>query len=101
MGSLFISHFLEYKKNKMKPDIGEQIISKLNKLNTSLDNLPGSGLKKNSQIHFMIETSVLKEIREKAKEKNISMSEWCRQKISKDSQLDRIEMMIKGLVKEK
>jgi uncharacterized protein YnzC (UPF0291/DUF896 family) len=53
---------------------------------------------KNSHLHLSIETKFLNEIKEKAKEKGLTLSEYCRQRIKEDSQLDRIEGMIKKLI---
>jgi len=51
--------------------------------------------KKNSQIHLVMETKLLNELKRKASEKGLSTSEFCRQKLRDDTQLDRIEKIIK------
>ncbi|MBT4165803.1 hypothetical protein HOE04_02075 [archaeon] len=66
-----------------KKDIGQEIIENLEYINSSL--------KKNSQIHFMIDTDTLNRMKDRAKNENISLSEWCRKKLREDSQLQRIE----------
>ena len=55
--------------------------------------------KKNSQIHFMIETS-LKEILEKeAISREISFAELCREKLRGGSRLIKIELMLEQINK--
>lgn len=56
---------------------------------------------KNSQIRFYLETSLHKKLKKEAEEKCISLSELCRKKLRENSQLDRIEEMIKKLLKRK
>ncbi len=75
----------------IQEDIGQEIIDKLEKLNTSL--------KKNSQIHLMIDTNTLNKMKERAKDDRISLSEWCRKKLREDSQLDRIEGKLDKIIK--
>jgi len=77
----------------MEEDIGERVINKLNELDALIvEKLEKkSSQKKNSQLHIMIETEVIEEMKKRAEEKGISLSEWCRKKIKEDSQLDRIE----------
>lgn len=53
----------------------------------------------NSHIHLMIKTSLLNEIKRKAKDKGLCLSEYCRQMLRGDSQLDKIEKMIKRILK--
>lgn len=84
----------------MEQDIGEEIITKLKSLKCSIENLPGSTLKKNSQLHLMIETSILEKLKERAEKENITISEWCRRKLREDSQLDRIESKLNKLCEE-
>ncbi len=54
-------------------------------------------MKKNSQIHILIETSVLEKLKHEALEADVSLSELCRQKLKENTQLTRIEMMLKNL----
>lgn len=55
--------------------------------------------KKNSHLHLMIETDVINKMKEKAESQNISLSEWCRQKLIGNPQLDRIEGKLDELTK--
>lgn len=51
----------------------------------------------NSHIHLMLETKELEEIKKSASEEKISIAEFCRRKLRENSQLDRIEEMLKRL----
>jgi len=57
--------------------------------------------RKNGQIHLMIENNILEELKKGSKEKGISLSELCRQKLRGNDQLDRIEFMIREIIKKK
>ncbi len=81
----------------MEKDVGERVIDKLNELDNLIENKLSQ--KKNSQLHLLIETDVLKKMKKKAKENNISLSEWCRKKLGENSQLDRIEAKLDKIVK--
>ncbi len=52
---------------------------------------------KNSQIHVMVETKFMNELKNKAKEKGLTLSEYCRQKLKEDSQLERIEKKLEKI----
>jgi hypothetical protein len=56
-------------------------------------------MRKNSHIHILLETEFLSELKNEAKEKGIRLSELCRQKLRKNSQLENIEKMLQLLVK--
>ena len=56
-------------------------------------------MKKNSQIHFVIETHELNKLRAEAEEKKISLAELCRVKLRKNTQFDRIEGKLDKLLK--
>lgn len=56
-------------------------------------------MKKNAQIHLLIETDVLEMLKRQSKEENISVSELCRQKLSQCSRLAKIEIMLEGINK--
>ncbi len=81
----------------MEEDAGERVIRKLNELDKLIQEK--LSMKKNSQLHLMIETDVLEEMKKKAKEENISLSEWCRKKLREDPQLDRIESKLDKIIK--
>ncbi len=51
--------------------------------------------RKNGQIHLMIENNILEELKKESREKDISLSELCRQKLRRNDQLDRIESMLR------
>lgn len=57
-------------------------------------------MKKNAQIHLVIESEVYERLINQAIEKDISFSEICRQKLKQNNQLDKIELMIEE-IKEK
>jgi len=54
---------------------------------------------KNSQIHLVLETELFETLKREAQDNNISVSELCRQKLRKGSQLTRIEILLESLVK--
>ncbi len=56
-------------------------------------------MKKNSQLHLVIETPKLNRLKEEAKEQRVSLSELCRQKLRPRPQLDRIEHKLDKLLK--
>jgi hypothetical protein len=53
-----------------------------------------------SNLPALIEVETLEAMKKRAEEQGISLSEWCKEKLSEESQLDRIERMLKD-VKEK
>lgn len=55
--------------------------------------------KKNSQIHFVIETSLKEVLEREAKLEEISLAELCREKLRRNSRLVRIEFMLEKLNK--
>ena len=55
--------------------------------------------KKNSQIHFVIETSLKEVLEREAKLEEISLAELCREKLRHNSRLVRIEFMLEKLNK--
>ena len=54
---------------------------------------------KNSQLHIALETDLLHSLKEEAKKRSISISELCRIKIQRNIQLDRIELILKDILK--
>ena len=54
---------------------------------------------KNSQIHLVLETRFLNYLKEQAEEKGITISEFCRQKLKQDPQLDKIEIILNKINK--
>ena len=51
-------------------------------------------MKKNAQIHLLIESELIERLKSEASEKNVSLSEICRQKLKQDHQLNRIENIL-------
>ena len=58
-------------------------------------------MKRNAQIHLHVESELRENLLKEADENNISMNELCLQKLRKNSQLDKIEMMLEGVLKKK
>lgn len=56
-------------------------------------------MKKNSQIHIMIETDAHTKLKNDAEKNGTTLSEFCRQRMKGISPLDRIELKIDRLVK--
>ena len=55
--------------------------------------------KKNSHIHLCIDTDSYTRLKQQAADTYLSLAELCRQKMRKNSQLDRIEHLLNQLVK--
>jgi len=49
---------------------------------------------KNAQLHLVLDSEILEALKEEAFQRDISVSELCRQKLSGDSQLTRIEQTV-------
>ena len=56
-------------------------------------------MKKNNQLHIFIETKLLNALQEEARKNEVSLSEWCRSKLRKKPQLDRIEGKLDKVLK--
>jgi len=56
-------------------------------------------MKKNSHLHILIETSLITKLKEEAEEKGLSLGQFCRSKLRKQEQLDRIEGKIDKLMR--
>lgn len=48
-------------------------------------------MKKNAQLHILLTTRLLNQIKSEAESRGISMGEYCRSRLKKRPQLDRIE----------
>ena len=88
----------------MEEDIGQQVLDKLDELGLTIDRTYNKALKKvegkkNSHLHFVIETEVIEAMKKEAQRQNISLAGWCRRKLKEDSQLNRIESKIDKLIK--
>ena len=49
---------------------------------------------KNSHLHLIMETSLKEFLKEEASKNNMSISEYCRQKIREESRLQKIERLL-------
>lgn len=58
-------------------------------------------MKKNSHLHILIETPALSKLREEANEEGLSLGQYCRNRLKRRTQLDRIEMKLDKIVKYK
>ena len=56
-------------------------------------------MKKNSQLHFFIETELLEKLEKEAQEQEISVSKLCRHKLGENSRLNKIEEIIMNIAK--
>ena len=93
---------------EIKEDIGEKVLSMLDEIEIKLKKKVEEKEqnekhffhegKKNSHIHLLLETNLKEKLMGEAKEKCISISELCRQKLRDDTQLDRIEMKINNIL---
>ena len=54
---------------------------------------------KNAHLHIVVETEFLNHLKQEAKKKMITVSEFCRLKLQTTLQLDRIEYNIEKLMK--
>ncbi len=54
---------------------------------------------KNHQIHLFLEKDLKETLEKEAKQRNITISELCRQKLRESSQLTRIEILLEKLMK--
>ena len=54
---------------------------------------------KNSQIHLILETDFKAKLVKEAEDNKISLSELCRRKLKKNSQLTRIELILEKIEK--
>jgi len=52
---------------------------------------------KNSQIHLYLETELFEKLRKQAEENNISISELCRMKCRENSQIQKIESIVREI----
>ena len=56
-------------------------------------------MKKNSQLHLVLETSLLKFLKIEAEDNGINLSEYCRKKLRDGSSLQRIEKLLREVLK--
>jgi len=55
---------------------------------------------KNAHLHIILDTEFLENLKQQAKKRGISVSELCRQKIYDNLQLDKIELMVGGILRQ-
>ena len=55
-------------------------------------------MRKNSQLHLLIETNLLKSLKREAEENSTSLSEYCRKKLREGTRLEKIERMLKEIL---
>jgi hypothetical protein len=58
-------------------------------------------MKKNAQLHILLETRLLNQLKSEAAERGISMGEYCRSRLKKRPQLDRIEHKLDKVLKKR
>ncbi|VVB79953.1 Uncharacterised protein [uncultured archaeon] len=58
-------------------------------------------MKKNAHLHILIETALLNKLKEEANQRGMSLGQFCRTRLRKQDQLDRIEGKLDKLVKGK
>lgn len=56
-------------------------------------------MKKNAQLHLVIEARELNKLKVEAEEKKVSLAEHCRVKLRKNTQFDRIEGKLDKILK--
>jgi len=58
-------------------------------------------MKKNHQIHLFLDKELKETLEREASQRNVSLSELCRQKLKECSQLTRIELLLETLSKKR
>ncbi len=56
-------------------------------------------MKKNAHIHIVIETELLEDLKKQAHDKDVHLSEICRQKLREGSYFNKIEMCLQSIEK--
>ena len=87
---------------EIKKDVGRDCLDMLDELEAKLSGCvvkAENAVKRNAQLHIMMNSGLLEKMRQKAEKKGISLSEWCRKKLIEDSQLDRIEDKLNKILK--
>jgi len=52
----------------------------------------------NSQLHLVLSSDLLEKLRKESDNRDLTISDLCREKLREDSQLDKIEFMLKKLL---
>lgn len=55
---------------------------------------------KNAHLHIVLDTEFLENLKQQAKKRGLSVSELCRQKMSDNLQLDKIEYIVEQILKQ-
>jgi len=55
-------------------------------------------MKKNAQLHLVLETELLDLLRKESYKQNVPVSEFCRMKLRENLKLDKIEKMLEELL---
>jgi hypothetical protein len=58
-------------------------------------------MKKNAQLHLLVETRLVTQLKREAEEENTGFSEYCRKKLWRNPQLNRIERKLDKLIHKK
>ena len=58
-------------------------------------------MKKNTQIHLLIETNLFEKLKKEAEESSVSFAEYCRIKLRENSKLKKIEEMLLEVLDDK
>ena len=56
-------------------------------------------MKKNAHLHIVVDTEFLEKIKKESSSRGISVSELCRQKLSDNLQLDKIENLVRKVLR--
>ena len=54
---------------------------------------------KNSHLHLVLETNYLEKLKDQARSRGLSLSEFCRNKLLESHQLDKIEIMLEKILR--
>ena len=85
----------------MKRDITEDIFDTIDEIEAKLHKHTAKvekAIKKNAQLHIMIESGIVEEMTRKADRSGVTLSERCRNNLKDESQLDRIERKLNLLM---
>lgn len=55
-------------------------------------------MKKNTQLHLVVETELFERLKKQAQEEGLTISESCRNKLKENSRIIKIEMMVEKIL---
>ena len=55
-------------------------------------------MKKNSKIHFWVETEFKQNLKKQAQEEGLTISDYCRNKLKENSRILKIEKMVEKII---